>query len=240
MPNVQRSSDVVEGFAEKALMAGIGGLVSLGLGALFVYYRGMLTILGYLLLAFGAGLVAYAVYEAVRIRKVRHVSAECPFCRGKNVLTEAPQKDFTCRLCHRLIPVVEGRFLKVFQVRCGFCNELNFYSEKSVGLICESCDRVIPIATGDGEAPVKAFATYARQDDDRPYDLILIANGAKTEELVACLQQMLALNRNQVKQMLMELPVTLLSGIPKRKAEMLAAQITLHDGAADVRETVSV
>jgi hypothetical protein len=45
---------------------------------------------------------------------------------------------------------------------------------------------------------------------------------------------MLALNRNQVKQMLEELPVTLLTGIPRRKAEMLKAQLTIHDGIAEM------
>lgn len=237
MPNVQRSSDVVEVVAERAIAFGIGGVISLALGGLFVYYRGVLMTLGFLLLAFGVAAVSYAIWVALQVRKVQHVNAPCPYCNHRNVLTAAPEKDFTCDRCHRLIPVQDGRFLKVFQVRCGFCNELNYYSEKSVGLICENCDRVIPIANGDGNAPVKSFGAFARQDDDRPYDLVLIASGHKGEELVACLQSMLALNRNQVKQMLTELPVTLLSGVPKRKAEMLAAQIAVHEGAAEVVET---
>jgi len=197
----------------------------------------MLMTLGFLLLAFGFVSVSYAIWVALQVRKVVHIKAECPYCQGKNVLTAAPESDFTCTHCHRSIPVVDGRFLKVFQVRCGFCNELAYYSEKSVGLICENCDRVIPIATEDGAAPAKNFGAFARKDDDRPYDLVLLAPGHKGEELVACLQSMLALNRNQVKQMLTELPVTLLSGVPKRKADMLAAQIAMHDGAADVVET---
>jgi hypothetical protein len=46
---------------------------------------------------------------------------------------------------------------------------------------------------------------------------------------------MLALNRNQVKQMLDELPVTMLTGITKKKAEMLQAQLSIHDGEAEIR-----
>ena len=46
---------------------------------------------------------------------------------------------------------------------------------------------------------------------------------------------MLAMNRNQVKQMLEEAPVVLLTGIPKKKAELLKAQIEMHHGKADTR-----
>ncbi|MFX9012007.1 hypothetical protein ABTN18_19845, partial [Acinetobacter baumannii] len=59
-------------------------------------------------------------------------------------------------------------------------------------------------------------------------------SGPKTEEMIDCLQHMLALNRNQVKQMFDELPVTLLTGIPKKKAELLSAQISSHGGTADI------
>jgi 4'-phosphopantetheinyl transferase EntD len=43
---------------------------------------------------------------------------------------------------------------------------------------------------------------------------------------------MLALNRNQVKQMLEEVPITLLTGIPRMKAEMLQAQLAAHQAHA--------
>jgi hypothetical protein len=39
-----------------------------------------------------------------------------------------------------------------------------------------------------------------------------------------------------VKQMLDELPVTLLTGITRRKAEMLKAQISIHDGQTEFRQ----
>jgi 4'-phosphopantetheinyl transferase EntD len=44
------------------------------------------------------------------------------------------------------------------------------------------------------------------------------------------------LNRNQVKQMLDELPVTLLTGIPRMKAEFLQAQLTANDAVAEFRQ----
>jgi hypothetical protein len=78
-------------------------------------------------------------------------------------------------------------------------------------------------------------SAFAVVDDDNLYELILIAHGHKTEELINALQHMLALNRNQVKQMLTELPVTLLTGIPRRKAEMLTAQLSIHEGLAEMR-----
>lgn len=236
MPEVQRSSDVVETHAERALTFGICGVVAIVLGGVMIYYQGMLLYLGYLLVLGGLAAAITAAYWGLQIRKVESVQTICPYCQKKNSLTVAPSRDFACTYCHRMIPVENGRILKVFQVRCGFCNALNFYSEKAQGLLCESCDRVIPIATADGEQ-AKSFATYARQDDERLYDLILIAQGHKTEELISALQHMLALNRNQVKQMLTELPVTLLTGITRKKAEMLTAQLALHEGAAEFRET---
>jgi hypothetical protein len=150
-------------------------------------------------------------------------------------LTETPTADFTCIDCHRLIPIRDGKALSVQSVRCGFCNELNYYSEKTDFLLCESCNHEIPIAHEEGYVPKKHSTAYAVQDDDRLYELVLIAHGHKTEELVNCLQHMLALNRNQVKQMLTELPVTLLTGIPKKKAELLKAQLTSHEAAADMK-----
>jgi hypothetical protein len=46
---------------------------------------------------------------------------------------------------------------------------------------------------------------------------------------------MLALNRNHVKQMFDELPVTLLTGIPRMKAELLQAQLATHGGFAEFK-----
>ncbi len=77
---------------------------------------------------------------------------------------------------------------------------------------------------------------FAVVDDDDMYELVLTGAGHKEEELIQVLQQMLALNRNQVKQMLEEIPVTLLTGINRRKAELLKAQITVHDGQVEFRK----
>ncbi|MCE9557511.1 MAG: ribosomal protein L7/L12 [Armatimonadetes bacterium] len=136
-----------------------------------------------------------------------------------------------------MIPVQDGKILAVQQVRCGFCNHLNYYNETSVGLICEECDREIPIATVDGQLAPKSFHMFTRHDDDKYYDLVLLEAGKKTEEVISCLQHMLALNRNQVKQMLDELPVTLLTGINKMKADMLNAQLSAHDAVGQVAES---
>jgi hypothetical protein len=49
---------------------------------------------------------------------------------------------------------------------------------------------------------------------------------------------MLALNRNQVKQLLGDLPAVLLTGITRKKAELLEAQLT-SVGMTAVHEPVS-
>jgi len=231
MADVQRSSDVVEAFSERALLAGIGGLVSVAIGAVLMYYGGMGIGLGVVLAVAGVVGIVYAVYEVSKARQVDSYPVECPYCNKTNRLTAKPEKDFTCRECHRLVPVQDGRILRVFQVRCGFCNELNWYSEKSEGLLCESCNHEIPIATASG-APSRASA-YAVQEDSQLYELVLLAHDHHTDDLINCLQHMLALNRNQVKDMLTELPATLLTGIPRKKAELLKAQLQLHHGVAE-------
>ncbi|HWD40710.1 MAG TPA: hypothetical protein VG944_17815 [Fimbriimonas sp.] len=246
MPQVFRSSDVVEIHSEKAISYAVGAVFAISVAALLYYYRGstgMFVPLATIILVIGLGCLGYAAYCALQIRKVKYVFIDCPYCDGGNALTDAPDEDFLCVECHRLIPIVDGKVLPVEQVRCGYCNALNFYSEKTDVLLCESCNHEIPIAHDEGHIQKKHLAIgFAVEEDDRPYELVLLAHGHKTEDLIQALQQMLALNRNQVKDMLANLPVTLLTGIPKRKAEMLKAQLSIHDAAADCRplsETVS-
>ncbi len=243
MPQVQRSSDLVEMHSEKAISFGLGGIVCLVISGLLFAYRGSTELfvpLSIVLAIIAASTICYAIYCLAQVRKVTSVAVTCPYCKATNKLLETPSGDFTCIDCHRLIPVIDGQTLPVNQVRCGFCNELNYYSEKTDVLLCEYCNHEIPIAHEDGFISRKKIASgFSIQDDDRMYELVLLAHGHKTEELVDCLQHMLALNRNQVKQMLGELPVTLLTGIPKRKAEMLKAQLVTHEAAADYRPLAS-
>lgn len=236
MPFVQRSSDVVEDCSEKVLWFGMGGLGALLLGAVCIYYQGMLTLFGYLIATGGVTAMVYAAFCGLQIRKVASFDLICPYCDLRNVLAAAPGQDFSCTGCHRMIHLRDGVVMTVFQVRCGYCNRLNHYVETSDGLICEECDREIPISTASGELSSKAFRTYTQKDDDQLYELLLTGQGhERCEELISCLQHMLALNRNQVKQMLAEVPVTLLTGIPRKKAEMLAAQLKMHDGQVEFR-----
>lgn len=239
MPKVQRSTDVIEIHSERALSFGLVGLVLLAFGGLLIYYQGMFVVLGYLLAAGGLGAVGYSIYCGLQIRKVHSTHVACPYCEAVNPLTEKPEEDFSCVGCHRMIHVVNGRILPVFQVRCGFCNHLNYYSETSVGLICEECDREIPIAASEGNQKA-FFRAYTQQEDVQLYELTLVSYGHKTEELISCLQHMLALNRNQVKDLLAELPQTLLTGIPRKKAEILASQLSLHEAAAEFHPVARV
>lgn len=230
---MKRSSDIVEAHSERALIAGLGGLVALAGATIFLIYGGAaMRGLAIVLLLLGIGGCGYAAYCAMQVRKVESFDVKCCYCNEINKLAEPATKDFTCRACFRLVPVQDGKVLPVSQVRCGFCNELAYYSSKTEVLLCESCNHEIPIATESGTVRHSSFAV---KDDDRPYELRLIAHppGAKEEELIPVLQQMLALNRNQVKQILGELPAVLLTGIPKKKAEMLTAQIQAHGGTAE-------
>lgn len=234
----ERSSDVVEQFGMRALVAGVGGIIALLIAIVLFIFKGdgaLIGLAGVLALAGVAG-IGYAIYEMTQIKKVASVVVECPYCKFKNRLTEQPHNDVSCSGCYRMIPVsADGQILWVNQVRCGFCNHLNYYSAKTEVLLCEECNREVPISVEDGHTP--KHIAFARKDDDNLYELVLLSNGGrKTEELIGALQHMLALNRNQVKQMLDELPVTLLTGIPRMKAEFLQAQLTANDAVAEFRQ----
>lgn len=208
-------------------MAGVGGIIVLALGLILFIFRGdgMLIGLAMVLLIGGGAALVYAIYCALQVRKVTSYDVVCPYCGSKVSLLTAPDRDVSCRSCLRMIPIVDGKPIKVTQVRCGYCNALNYYSDKTVALLCEECNHEIPISRADG---LTSHSRFAVVDDDKTYELRLIAFEHATEDLISTLQSALALNRNQVKQMLENLPCTLLTGIPKRKAEMLTAQLSQH------------
>jgi len=239
MPRAKRRWDVIEIHAEQGMTYWFIALC-LGLFAwLLLAYRGegVFVPLAIVLLIITFVLFVAGVKKAIDIKNVSQHNVICPLCDFENELTEAPAGDFVCTNCQRLIPIVDGQPISVAQVKCGYCGELNFYSEKTEFLICEVCNHQIPIDTeasrkSTGKRVAEAFVKTA---DDNVYEFILVAHGHKTEELIDTLQRMLALNRNQVKQMLEELPVTLLTGITRQKAEMLQAQLALHEAATEFR-----
>lgn len=235
----KRSSDVAEEISTKALAFGGGGLLLLVLGIIFFVFQGQGTLIGlaWVLMVLGAGCLLYAIYEVVQIRKIGGVVVECGYCKHKNRVTEAPMTDFMCGACYKMIPILNGRVLAVHQVQCGFCQELAFYNEKTQVLLCEYCNHEIPISQDDGMMPTKKIAPgFAVQEDHNAYEFILVSHdGHHTEDLIQSLQHTLALNRNQVKDMLERLPITLLQGIPKMKAEILQAQLATHGAVAEFK-----
>lgn len=240
MDELKRTSDAKEDIAFRTLMCFLPGGVTLAIAAvLFVYASGWTLGLRWVLLMAGTAVTAYGFYHWLQIRKVGSYDVVCPFCEAYNDFTEPPQEDVRCRECNREIPIQDGNVLRVYQVRCGYCNTLNWYSDKSTGLLCEQCDREIPISVSDEVSASPALKTFSRQDDNLPFDLYLIDPGKKIEEFIPVLQQMLALNRNHVKKIVEEVPVLLLQGIPKRKADMLVTQIQVHGGVAEARPSTT-
>ncbi len=238
MTEFDRSSNVKEERATRALVSLVPGVILVLVGAwMYAFPEPAMAGLRLVLVIAGAAAIGYGVWQLSLMRKITTYNVTCPFCQAKNTFTEQPMEDVRCNSCNREVPILNGQILKVFQVRCGYCNTLNWYSEKSTGLICEECDREIPISTDDEHAPSKAFHAFTRHDDDAPYNLVLIDPGPKHEEIIPVLQKMLALNRNQVKDIMDEVPVVLLQGVPKKKAELMAAQIQAHGGRANSTPT---
>jgi hypothetical protein len=235
---IQRTSDVIESISERAIYFLVGGVACLVMGGIFMKYRGDSGIGGLASIALVAGvaLLVYGIYIALQTRKVESYTVDCPICTERNELVQKPEdQDVTCVACNHLIPIKGGLVLPVQQVRCGFCNSLNYYSEKTELLICETCNHEIPIFQEDGKPTKQLPKGYVVVDDNSLYELVLIDAGKGSEDLVKTLQSMLALNRNQVKDMLDEVPVTLLQGIPKMKADMLTAQLANQGAKAESR-----
>ncbi len=235
---IQRYSDVIERISEKAFYFFIGAVPCGVIGAILFKYRGdgMFLGLAWVLVIAAVLLVLFGLFVVSQTRKVTSFSIECPICTEVNELTEKPEdEDVTCVACNHRIPIKDGKVLPVMQVRCGFCNSLNYYSDKTDLLICETCNHEIPIHQEEGR-PVKHLPKgFAVVDDNMLYELVLVDAGKAGEDLVKALQSMLALNRNQVKDLLDETPVTLLQGITRMKADMLTAQLTVHGATAEAR-----
>ncbi|MHB8635834.1 MAG: ribosomal protein L7/L12 [Fimbriimonadaceae bacterium] len=237
MAKVQRSTDLIEMIAERALFCVFGAAFIIAFAFILLKFRGdgLFVPLGWLLVIFGAALLGTAVYSMFQVRKVTRFDVTCPFCEAVNPLLETPADDFPCVSCNRMIPIQDGVVMEVMQVQCGFCKALNWYCDKTQILICENCDHEIPISQDD-DRPTKTLPKgFALVEDDALYELVLTEAGIKTEEVITTLQQMLALNRNQVKDILDQLPSTLLTGINRRKAEMLQAQLAVHGSTATIQ-----
>lgn len=236
-----RKSDVIETIGEKAVGFSVLGVIAIIIGLLLSRYTHLplgeyIVGMSWVLIVGGVGMIGFSIYCGHEMRKVTGFRVTCPYCSGTNVLTEPPDNDFKCSNCHRVIPVKEHEVLPVFQVRCGYCNELNFYSEKNEVLICEKCDHEIPLVSEEEGKEIKHVPkAYAVTDDERLYELVLVNHSGHREELISALQHMLALNRNQVKELLDEVPVTLLTGITRKKAELLQAQLSIHGAGAEYR-----
>ena len=224
--------------AERGLYCVIIGAVLIGVATIFLKFKGdgLFVPFGVVMLLIGIALIGAAAYCVYQARKVTGIVIKCPFCSAKNSLLENPTEDFDCVGCHRMVPIKDGAVMEVFQVQCGFCKALNWYCEKTEVLICETCDHEIPISQADDQRPTKTLPKgFALTEDDAMYELVLTDAGIKTEEVITTLQHMLALNRNQVKDLLDQLPSTLLTGINRRKAEMLQAQLNVHGASASIQ-----
>ncbi len=237
MPSPTRSTDLIEMFAERAIYFLFGGVVCLIVWFILWHWRGSgsYDALSHIFLLFGVILVVSSLWGMMQIRTVKFHHVKCPFCNTVNDLTDAPTEDFHCVKCSRMIPIENGEVMSVSQVQCGYCQTLNYYSAKTEILICEECDHEIPISQDEEGRPTKSIPkAFKITDDDALYSLVLTEPGKNSEEMIATLQQMLALNRNQVKDILEGLPATLLTGINRRKAEMLQAQLSIHGATAEI------
>lgn len=251
MPEPVRRSDVTEIHWENVITWGVLSILCLLVGMFFLRFGENWVVidlpfwkfggfdlqgLGIPFLAAAPLLMLYALYRAIASRYEGSYVAECPYCHEPNEFTSKPDDDFTCMHCDRRVAVKEGKILDVMAVSCGFCGGVNYLTDKTAVLICEQCGREIPLLdpeTGEMRHVPKGFA---RVDDTSLYELVLVDVGRDREAVITSLQHMLALTRNQVKDMLEDLPVSLLTGINRRKAELLKAQLEASGATAEMRK----
>ena len=227
----QRSSDLVETHIARALGTGGLGAIVLVAGLVMFAFRGDSgTPLAVVLLSIGVALLAYAAFCLVKSRGVSSFKLACPMCDASNGFEAMPTTDVVCRECHRTIPIENGRLMPLRQISCGACDESNWYSDRTKHLLCEACGREIAIAQqGPGAA------IYGVADDARPYELVLIAYEQGHDDLVDALQQLLGVNRAQVRDLLTNLPSVVLTNVPRQKAEMLKAELSRTGAALEAR-----
>jgi hypothetical protein len=230
-----RQSDIAEADTERGLYWLGATIIAAIIGFIIHRYGGSVAIVGTIILCISPlGLIM----AGVQFYKAKHVpgaKVKCPFCGEASAFLEVPQQDFTCAFCHRRVAVEDGRILGVIEVRCGACGALQKVSERTEVALCEECNHEIPLASSETGHMRHIPVGLAADDDTRPYNLVLVAPGTNVEQLITELQRILAMNRNQVKEVLQVLPATLLKGIPKRKARLLQEQLRGLGAAADIQ-----
>ncbi|GIV03322.1 MAG: hypothetical protein D6724_11115 [Armatimonadetes bacterium] len=251
MPEPVRRSDVTEVHWENAITWGILSILCLLVGAFFIRFGhdwGVVNLpfwrfggldLQWVAVPFLAAsplMFLYALYRAIASRKEGSYTVECPYCHEPNEFVAKPDSDFTCMHCDRRVAVKEGRILDVMAVSCGYCGAVNYLTDKTAVLICEQCGHEIPLLDPETGEMRHAPRGFARVDDRSLYELVLVDPGRDREGLILSLQHMLALTRNQVKDILEELPATLMTGINRRKAELLKAQLEEIGATAEMRK----
>jgi hypothetical protein len=232
-----RRTDITESLTEKGLYWSGATLLGIIVGFLIWNYSGRGTIQLVIWLLISIVPLFLAISQFSKASKVPRFSARCPYCNGASVFIAPPTEDFTCIECHRKVAVDNGRILSIIEVKCGFCGSLQRFSERTEVALCEECNHEIPLASSETGQMKHLAKGMAVEEDPRHYDLILIAPGGQLDPLLNKLQSILALNRNQVKELLNTLPTTLLTGIPKRKATLLQEQLKEVGAATDVKLT---
>lgn len=141
MSGPTRASDVVEQNTTHAAISGGIAVVCLILGVVFFSYGAVPLAIVLFVISAGCG-----VFAGIRLFQNSQVPIErvaCPYCQHVNALTGAPQGDFTCQKCLRRVPVENGVVMPVYKVPCEHCQTPNFFSRRTIKLICEECGKEV-------------------------------------------------------------------------------------------------
>jgi DNA-directed RNA polymerase subunit RPC12/RpoP len=133
---------------ESVAQATIGGIVGLIFailaGVVFAYSGGSAPFV-WVSAVIAAGCIGFAIYKFIQLSNIETTPAPCSYCKRINTLVGGIEKDFVCQHCNRLVPVQDGKIMPVLPIECEHCNAKNFFSMRSIKLICDACGRDIKL-----------------------------------------------------------------------------------------------
>ncbi|MCC6687113.1 MAG: hypothetical protein IT205_09005 [Fimbriimonadaceae bacterium] len=142
MDQPTRADDVVEQNTSQAVIAGVLAALCLILGIVFIAY-GSLSLAGWVLVTIGLALTVFAAFRLIQNKQIPIEKLGCPYCQFQNTLTAKPEKDIMCRSCGRMIPIENGVILPTYHIKCKECGKDNFFSRRTIKLICEDCGKEV-------------------------------------------------------------------------------------------------
>jgi ribosomal protein L7/L12 len=165
------------------------------------------------------------------------VSAHCPYCGGATEFPEYPTEDYTCEKCHRRVYFENGKMVEAKDVECTVCKAVHKVAVTAKSYTCDRCNRTLRL-----DDPTKGVVATAETTVGQAFDVVLTEVGRNTTGVAMALQNVLVCNLPEARRQMQDLPLTIVKGVPERKADAVRSRFRELGATAVVRavETESV